>query len=62
MYLIIDELNYSTLKGPEKNAGGKYEGKCHYVIENTSSKNVRNRSCHYIYENNAPRGRLPLYV
>ena len=34
-----------------KNAGGKNEGKLHYVIENTCRKNVRNGPSHYVYEN-----------
>jgi hypothetical protein len=45
-----------------KNAGGKSEGKFHYVIENTCRKNVRNAPLHYIYENRADKGRSPLYV
>jgi hypothetical protein len=48
--------------GPAKNAGGKYEGKSHYVIENTWSKNVRKWSRHYMYENKIHRGRSPLYA
>jgi hypothetical protein len=45
-----------------ENAGGKYKGKSHYVIENTCRKNARNRPRHYMHENKAPRGRSPLYL
>jgi hypothetical protein len=33
-----------------KIAGGKNEGKFHYVIENTWRKNVRIRALHYVIE------------
>ena len=32
------------------NAGGKYEGIFHYVIENKCIKNVRNEPFHYVIE------------
>ena len=48
--------------GLRKNAGGKYEGKSHYVIEKKYRRNVRNRPRHYMHENNAHRGRTPLYL
>jgi hypothetical protein len=51
MSLILKELFDRQRRKPEKNAGGKNEGKCHYVIENTCRKNVRNRSSHYVFEN-----------
>jgi hypothetical protein len=40
----------------EKNAGGKNEGKSHYVVENKWRKNVRNMPRHYMYENKADKG------
>jgi hypothetical protein len=43
-----------------RNAGGKYEGKSHYVIENTWRKNVRFEPCHYVDENKPVIGGQPL--
>jgi hypothetical protein len=34
-----------------KNAGGKYEGKSHYVIENKWRKNALFPLCHFVTEN-----------
>jgi hypothetical protein len=49
-------------RSSKKTRGGKYEGKSHYVVENTCRKNVRNRSRHYMYENKEHKGRSPLYL
>ena len=52
IYVIdIKRVIQSMTEEAGKNAGGKNEGKCHYVVENTCIKNVRNRPCHYVYEN-----------
>jgi hypothetical protein len=58
----IKALNEDGPRGGSKNAGGKYEGNLHYVIENTYRKNVRNMPLHYVYENKAHRGSSPLYA
>ena len=43
MYVIDNKsVIQLTRKEVEKNAGGKNEGKFHYVVENTWRKNVRN--------------------
>jgi hypothetical protein len=64
IHQIIENKPLNSHQGnwAPRNAGGKYEGKSHYVIENTWRKNVRNKPRHYMYENNAHKGRSPLYV
>jgi hypothetical protein len=46
----IKAVNPSRCDQSQENAGGKYEGKFHYVIENTCRKNVRNGPLHYVIE------------
>jgi hypothetical protein len=56
-------LNQSrpTDSAEEPNAGGKNEGKFHYVVENKWIKNVRFRPFHYIIENKLVKVAFPLY-
>jgi len=50
-YLIEHKsVSSFTADRSKKNAGGKNEGIFHYVIENTCSKNARNRPLHYVIE------------
>jgi hypothetical protein len=47
----IKPVKCIALKQTSENAGGKNEGKFHYVIENTCRKNVSLWPFHYIDEN-----------
>jgi hypothetical protein len=57
----IKPIKVIALPSGSKNAGGKNEGKFHYVIENKRRKNVRNRALHYVIENKAVEAISPLY-
>jgi hypothetical protein len=47
----IKPVKFIALLSTSENAGGKNEGKFHYVIENTCRKNVSLWPFHYIDEN-----------
>jgi hypothetical protein len=47
----IKQVKCIALKSASENAGGKNEGKFHYVVENTCRKNVTLWALHYIYDN-----------
>jgi hypothetical protein len=50
-YIIeIKEVSSLPVAGQQKNAGGKYDGILHYVVENKWWKNVRKRPLHYVIE------------
>jgi hypothetical protein len=51
MSLRKKELSKSGGRGVEKRGGVKFEGLCHYVIENTYRKNVSLWASHYVDEN-----------
>ena len=48
-----------ALTSTSENAGGKNEGKFHYVIENTCRKNVSLRAFHDVDENKRVIGAFP---
>jgi len=51
-YIIEIKAVSSFLAGrSRKNAGGKYEGNLHYVVENKRRKNARKGALHYVDEN-----------
>jgi len=62
IYVIENKLvsEYFVAKA-RKNAGGKNEGKFHYVIENKWCKNVRFTPLHYANENKQVIASSPLY-
>ena len=63
IYVIETKTVSSFLAaGQRKNAGGKNEGICHYVIENKWWKNVRNRPFHYVDENKDSYRRLSIML
>jgi hypothetical protein len=47
----IKQVKCIALTLASENAGGKNEGKFHYVVENTCRKNVTLWVLHYIYDN-----------
>jgi len=47
----IKPVKRIALTSASENAGGKNEGKFHYVVENTCRKNVTLLALHYIYDN-----------
>jgi hypothetical protein len=64
---VIDVIETKTVsvrlvEGERKNAGGKYEGIFHYVIENKWWKNVRNGSFHYVHEKKGCYSRLSIIL
>ena len=63
IYIIENKTVSSFLvAGQRKNAGGKNEGICHYVIENKCIKNVRNRPFHYVDEKKDSYSRLSIML
>ena len=57
--LNLSQLNALRCGRAPKNAGGKSEGKFHYVIENTCRKNVSLGAFHYVDENKRVMGAFP---
>jgi hypothetical protein len=47
----IKPVKCIALTSTSENAGGKNEGKFHYVVENTCRKNVSLLALHYVDEN-----------
>jgi len=63
IYIIENKtLTKISAAGQRKNAGGKYEGIFHYVIENKWWKNVRNWPFHYVDENKGSYSRLSIML
>jgi hypothetical protein len=48
--LEIKPVSSFLVERKQKSAGGKYEGKSHYVFENTCRKNVRFEPCQDVVE------------
>ena len=57
--LKLSQLNALHYGRAPKNAGGKNEGKFHYVVENTCRKNVSLGAFHYVDENKLVIGAFP---
>jgi hypothetical protein len=55
----IATVNTFLVERQRKDAGGKNEGKSHYVVENTCRKNVRFPACQDLVENKLVRASLP---
>ena len=61
IYIIETKIvNSFRVARQRKNAGGKNEGKFHYVIENPCRKNVSFLAFHYVIENKLVRVCVPL--
>jgi hypothetical protein len=51
LYIVENKLvNLIRMAKWQKNAGGKYAGNLHYVIENKWRQNIRNQAFHYVVE------------
>jgi hypothetical protein len=57
--LKLSQLNALRCGRAPKNAGGKNEGKFHYVVENTCRKNVGLWAFHDVDENKRVIGAFP---